>query len=470
MPRLKEIYERNLLKTLTQGGSVYTNVLTAAYSTNTYKTPRTSINPNQPFIYIGPGTDNTTSGVFKGDRGAFLSTANAKDDIRLLPFGVSFARDNNRITKFLLSPAGTRFASNQTVLQFFNPYSKTKIFNPAAILASIVPGVHAKRFIDTNIIRNPLSSLGLSSNIPLFSPNELGPYGLNGYFKTNTTTGKKNKIFEAIKEEFSTLTNPGRVRKRSNISDAFNPSDVVPKGSTSPSSFFVNYDFLRKNPALITNQQFDFNAPENRDIIAFRFKSFGGPTNQQAEYIPFRAFISRLNENVKPDYNEQRYIGRTERFVTYSGVKRGISLDFNIVAFSKSEIDSVWTKINYLTGLAFPKGVTSTGFLQPQLFRITIGGIYEDQPCFIESLDYEFLDESNTFDIDKGVAQHVAVKMQLSLIEKTSKYYNSPFYKIVEDVANKQKNPTPVRGEQVSAAFNSDSDPRTVNNILSART
>ncbi len=164
------------------------------------------------------------------------------------------------------------------------------------------------------------------------------------------------------------------------------------------------------------------------DIITFRFNNGGTG-------IPFRALISSIKESIKPEFSDQRYVGRTERFVTYGGVKRGVSLGFNVVAFSQNEIDTMWNRVNYLTGLAFPKGV-SNGFMIPPLFNITIGKIYDNQPCYIESLDYDFLDESITFDIDNEVPLAINVTMQLSLLEKRSRFYDSPFYKITENQAS----------------------------------
>lgn len=166
------------------------------------------------------------------------------------------------------------------------------------------------------------------------------------------------------------------------------------------------------------------------DIITFKFKNDGIA-------VPFRAFISTIKESIKPEFAEQRYVGRTERFVTYSGTKRGLSLAFNVVAFAEEEMDSVWKRINYLTGLTYPKGVVN-GFMVPPLFTVTVGKIYDNQPCYIESLDYDLLDESTTFDIDREVPFMVAVTMQLSILEKRSKFYTSPFYKITEDLVNSQ--------------------------------
>jgi hypothetical protein len=164
------------------------------------------------------------------------------------------------------------------------------------------------------------------------------------------------------------------------------------------------------------------------DIIKFSFT-----TNlKDAEPVHFRAFLSSLKQNVKPEFNEQRYVGRTERFVTYGGVRRTVALQFNIAAFSQTEIDQAWARVNYLTGLAFPLGFSQSGFIIPPLFKLTVGGIYDNQPCYIDNLDFDFLDESITFDIDKEVSQVINVNMSLVLLEKRSMLYDSPFYKILE--------------------------------------
>jgi hypothetical protein len=133
---------------------------------------------------------------------------------------------------------------------------------------------------------------------------------------------------------------------------------------------------------------------------------------------------------VKPEFAEQRYIGRTERFVTYSGVKRTANLTFNIVAFSQEEIETMWKRVNYITGLAFPRGASASGFMVPPLFRLSVGGIYENQPVYIDNLEHEFIDEYITFDIDHEVSQYINVNMTVTLLEKQSKFYDSPFYAI----------------------------------------
>jgi hypothetical protein len=185
------------------------------------------------------------------------------------------------------------------------------------------------------------------------------------------------------------------------------------------------------------------------DIIQFVFNSI---TND--EPIHFRALISTIKENTKSEYNETKYVGRTERFVTYAGAKRSVTLEFNIVAFSRLELDNMWTRINYLTGLAFPRKASTSGFMVPPLFRLTVGGIYDNQPCYVESLDFTLLDDSITFDIESEVSQRIAVSMTITLLEKRSAFYNSPFYEISKKIISQKLNGHKIlqRGEAAAAA------------------
>lgn len=172
---------------------------------------------------------------------------------------------------------------------------------------------------------------------------------------------------------------------------------------------------------------------DRKDIINFTFRE----VNNVDGLVKFRALISNIKESVKPEFNEQRYVGRAERFVTYAGVKRTVNLNFNVVAFSQDEHEGMWSRINYLTGLTFPKRPIN-GFMVPPLFNISIGGIYDNQPCYIETLDFDFLDENTTFDILKEVPFAIAVNMQITLLEKRSKFFDSPFYKVTEAIAEEQ--------------------------------
>lgn len=253
------------------------------------------------------------------------------------------------------------------------------------------------------------------------------------YDKNSNDTRLKNKYFnensngvsEAKDKLGRVSAKPSKQESEEKYRDQYN----VPKAVSIIDQNKINY------ASIITPQE-TLRSEGKTDIIKFIFSEVSRDSTN-VNPVKFRALLSSIKESIKTEFNEQRYIGRTERFVTYGGAKRGVNLGFNIVAFSQDEIDGMWSRVNYLSGLAFPKDVKN-GFMVPPLFNITVGGIYDNQPCYIESLDYDFLDESITFDIDKEVPFAINVTMQLSILEKRSKFYDSPFYQITERIANEQ--------------------------------
>lgn len=444
------IYNQTTSQTSTEG-----SINTVPYRTSI-------INTSQPYIFIRPNTTTSSPNIPKGRLGfAFTSNqSRIKDDRREFPL-VSSIRDSRRLQQFSLSPMGTRFITQQFALQLFNPYPKTRIWNPASVFASIagpyVVGTNlVQRPVDLQRIGNTINNVfnrlsGATKNISStsrtvmqedsratliasrrisdldggLSPNERGVYGLNGYF----TKARSNK--KLISEFLNSINPLGKPKApSSNLQDPLNSQKIKSLGIDANT---VDYSFLET-----LAREGKPTATEKYDIITFTFGNVGNNVEEQ-RVVPFRAFISEMKENVKTEFSEQRYIGRTERFITYAGAKRNVTLQFKVAALSKEEIQHTWTRINYLTGLAFPKGVSGTGFMVPPLFRFTVGRIYQNQPCYIESLDYEFLGEDTTFDIDEEVSQVIKVNMTLQLIEAASRYRNSKFYQIMESVNEIQR-------------------------------
>lgn len=447
---------------------------------------RTSvINSSQPYIFIKPNTTTASAGVPKGRFGyAFTSNeSRIKNDTRDFPL-VSSIRDFRRVREFSKSQMGTRFIAQQTALQLFNAYPKTRLWNPVSVFASsagslTVGTTLVGRFINLQSVLggaravvglfSGAKNVGTSSAITrdiaaggtqpseLFqsranvdtqpNPLERGFFGLDGYF-TKATSNKK-----LINQFLSSLNPLSKKTPKSNIRDILNNKSISENAPvTRDNPYDINYGFLER-----TGREGRIAAPvpqgseakDKYDIITFTFGNVGTYAEEN-KIIPFRAFISEMKENVKTEFNEQRYIGRTERFVTYAGAKRSVTLQFNVVALSQDEILHTWTRINYLTGLAFPKNVSASGFMVPPLFRFTVGTIYQNQPCYIETLDYEFIGENTTFDIDYEASQMIKVNMSLQLIEKASRYSNSKFYAIMEDILSNASGPA--QPAQIGAA------------------
>jgi hypothetical protein len=130
---------------------------------------------------------------------------------------------------------------------------------------------------------------------------------------------------------------------------------------------------------------------EDSDLIKFYFHDLVND-----KYIPFRATVTGLNENLNADWTAIEYIGRADKLQSYKGFSRSLSFKFNVVANSIKELLPMWQRINYLVGLTKPANYTSgnqnspsniySKFIIPPLVKFTIGDIYKNQPGVIKSI------------------------------------------------------------------------------------
>jgi hypothetical protein len=147
--------------------------------------------------------------------------------------------------------------------------------------------------------------------------------------------------------------------------------------------------------------------------------------------VKFRAYLKDLQQTATPQYKEFQYVGRTEKFINFTGTQRDVSFKLGLLATHPSELKEVWKRINYLTGLVFPYNV-SNGIYQPNIARITIGQVYVDQPVYITGLSTNFSEISESWDIYAEVPISAQLDLKCVLIEKSQKTANSPFYEIFE--------------------------------------
>jgi hypothetical protein len=130
---------------------------------------------------------------------------------------------------------------------------------------------------------------------------------------------------------------------------------------------------------------------EDSDLIKFYFHDL-----VNNKYIPFRATVTGLNENLNADWTAIEYIGRADKLQSYKGFSRTLSFKFTVVANSIKELLPMWQRINYLIGLTKPANYTSgdqnissniySRFIIPPFVKFTIGDIYKNQPGVIKSV------------------------------------------------------------------------------------
>lgn len=240
------------------------------------------------------------------------------------------------------------------------------------------------------------------------------------------------------------------------LSEAASGSSIAQKNYSQSGSFVdkkekykINYaNFFNTNPPkFIKNTYKDSsNQPIPADQAAnvntrFPYDSFNNnfddyviieiATGTSGPAIRFRAYLTDLQQSVSPQYKEYQYVGRTEKFISYTGAQREVSFKLGVLAEHPSELKEVWKRINYLTGLVFPYGV-NRGIYQPNIAEITIGKVFYKQPVYITSLSTNFSQITESWDVDAQVPMGAQIDMKCILIEKRQQLANSPFYGYTE--------------------------------------
>lgn len=147
--------------------------------------------------------------------------------------------------------------------------------------------------------------------------------------------------------------------------------------------------------------------------------------------IPFRAFISNINETVMPEISDTRYIGRIDRNVVYVGVSREVSFQLRVQAFSSEELAVIWRKINYITGLCYPSRYDQYGFMIPPFVKLTIGDLWRDQPGYLKSLSHTIEDGSSWEITEDSKAPHgIVMNITFAILEKNQMDSGGMFYPV----------------------------------------
>lgn len=144
---------------------------------------------------------------------------------------------------------------------------------------------------------------------------------------------------------------------------------------------------------------------------------------------PFRAMLTGINETVKPEFSDTKYIGRIERNIVYLGAVRSLAFSLYVHAWSPIELQAIWDKVNFITGLAFPSKQSADGFLLPPIIELTLGDFYKNQPGYFSGIQHT-IDDETIWEIEPGaqVPQTVLMALTFEVIEKDTMTANSEFY------------------------------------------
>lgn len=131
--------------------------------------------------------------------------------------------------------------------------------------------------------------------------------------------------------------------------------------------------------------------------------------------ISFRSFIKDIKHDAKGEYEEQRYVGRPERFIVYKGMNRTINFTLYLVAFSADELTGMWARCNMLNKLVYPID-NSAGSMTAPIVKLTLGDILTDQPGYVTSVSMNLTDMP--WDIDSELTNVIELQIAYNIIEK----------------------------------------------------
>jgi hypothetical protein len=260
------------------------------------------------------------------------------------------ARKNDliRITEWLASPAGLKFAAKQALLRTsgnLESFSREGMLNAAgrgtADAASAIATILAQIPVSgtgTHFLFNELSSLAFQNN-SFYTGNRFAANQAN--YTGAITIGKADKL---------------RVRGNKTWEErGF--------GGTKTSDKIGLSGIGSEDRTLI-----------KKDTVPVVFSVVGEPNST----LVFRGFTQGITDTVSSGWNSINYVGRGETLYTYNSTTRTLGFTLQVPIFSSDEQKPTYSKANALLSYAYPK-YGDTGLAQGTVLKLRIGDLIK---CF----------------------------------------------------------------------------------------
>jgi hypothetical protein len=125
------------------------------------------------------------------------------------------------------------------------------------------------------------------------------------------------------------------------------------------------------------------NKYDGLDFITVRFKSI--PTGKAVNFL---ATITGVTEDITPAWDSNKFLGSPFEYYTYSSISRGVTFNLKLFSLNSKEHVVMWEKINLLTSFTYPAEYQNSTYVIPPFLKLTIGDLYKNKECFIDSLTY----------------------------------------------------------------------------------
>jgi hypothetical protein len=165
---------------------------------------------------------------------------------------------------------------------------------------------------------------------------------------------------------------------------------------------------------------------DDYDFITLKFKSLA-----TGKAVNFRATISGVSETISPSWDSAKFIGTPFNHYTYTGIERSLTFNFRVYSTTPIQHIAAWQRINFLTSLAYPQGYAGTIGARAPFLQFTLGNLYKDRECFIESLSYT-MDDNSPWYVGMTEASGIADDAKFSINKEETSMDNYKLPMIVD--------------------------------------
>ena len=279
------------------------------------------------------------------------------------------ARKNDllRITEWLASPAGLKFAAKQGLLRASAGNNSN---NRDELLTNVGRGAtDAASAIAIILAQVPLAGTGTH-----FLFNELSSLAFQN---SSFYAGNRFASMQANYRGAINIKTSNRITGEKLLQDYYTPAveGVRNRGEGS-------YDSISEDKYVSEDEI-------KEDLVPFHFGLVELNDGQPVvnKYLQFRAqFVGQLQDNFNGIWSNVGYIGRAEDFYTYTKFRRAMSFTFRTAAFTAAETPSLLNKVNKLASMTAPTYNDTSRFMRGNIVRLTIGDYVNGLPGKIDSV------------------------------------------------------------------------------------
>lgn len=136
--------------------------------------------------------------------------------------------------------------------------------------------------------------------------------------------------------------------------------------------------------------QLEFN---NTDFVDLIISGAGGA-------VRFRSYITSFNDSFNVNWTDINYVGRQDTMKAYKGTTRNVSLGFKVAAFSKTDLITIYDRLNRLiNSVAVGRPTLNTDYISSPVAYLTVGKWFSNTACVVNSIKFDTQPTEYSWDI-----------------------------------------------------------------------